>query len=356
MTVEREPTLDWLARRSRPWFALVWAPVLLVAPLVDALTGAQPGRAGYLVALGVAFTLTVLRRGELPFALFTALCTGYLVVWRTDREFIFPLLAIAAGLAVRQRWALGVVTGLTFSGAIAAGIENRSLDTALFLAFATFIAGVATFLIRYLVGVVAELTTTRERLALAAVADERLRFSRDLHDLLGHTLSVIVVKAQAVRRLVDRDPAAAAEHARDVEAIGRQALTEVRETVSGYRAVSLGEELANARAALAAGNIVADVAPAPADLGGQVDALLGWVVREATTNVLRHASATTCRIAVSRDEESARVEIVDDGPGGRVGQGSGLNGLRERLEAVGGSLTASATPAGFRLTAQVPAL
>ncbi|MDG4825778.1 sensor histidine kinase [Asanoa sp. WMMD1127] len=356
MTVEREPTLDWLARHPGPWFGLIWAPVLLIAPLVDAITGGQPGRAGYLVALAVAFTLAVLRRGTWAFVGFTALCTGYLVLWHTDRQFVFPLLSIAAALAVRQRWALGLVTSVTISGAVAAGIEARSLDTGLFLGFATLVAGVATFLIRYLVGVVAELTETRERLAVAAVAAERLRFSRDLHDLLGHTLSVIVVKAQAVHRLFDRDPPAAAEHARDIEAIGRQALTEVRETVSGYRAMSLGEELANARTALAAGNVRAEVSPAPATLAGQVDALLGWVVREGITNVLRHAQARTCRIAVSVDDEVARVEITDDGHGDPGGApGSGLRGLRERLEAAGGALTTTSTAGGFTLSARVPA-
>ena len=357
MTVEREPTLDWLARHPGPWFGLVWAPVLLVAPVVDAARAGQPGRVAYLLGLGAAFAATVTRRGEVAFALFAAACAGYLVLWRTDRVFVFPLLAIAAALAVRQRWALSLVSSVTISGALAAGFESRSLDTALALAFATFLAGVATFVVRYLVGVVGELTRTRERLAETAVAGERERFSRDLHDLLGHTLSVIVVKAQAVRRLVPLDPAAATEHARDVETIGRQALTEVREAVGGYRAVHLDRELANAAAALSAGNVRAEVVPPPAPLAGPADALLGWVVREGTTNVLRHAAASRCRIAVtvSVQDATVRVEITDDGRGGFVGEGSGLRGLRERVEAAGGSLDAAATPGGFRLAASVPA-
>ncbi|MFK3979024.1 sensor histidine kinase [Micromonospora sp. NPDC050397] len=368
--VEIDPTTAWVARHPGPWFALVWMPVLLLAPVVAAVGAGQVLRTGSLVLLGAAYAATVRlpfqagvrahRNAEWLLLLLAVLGTGYLVAWRTDREFVFPLLAIAAAVAVRPRWALSLIWSLAVSGAIAAGVESRSLQAALFLGFSTFFAGAATFLVQYLVGVVDELTRTREQLTRAAVAQERLRLSRDLHDLLGHTLSVVVVKAEAVRRLLDRDPEAAVEHAGDIESIGRRALTEVREAVSGYRSVSLAEELSNARTALTAGNVRVDISAPAVALDPRVDSLLGWVVREGTTNVLRHARAGGCRITVAFDGAIARVEVVDDGDGneGRDGYpgdgGSGLRGLRERVADLGGELTAATTGSGFRLAVAVP--
>ena len=362
--VGRAPAMAWVVRHRGPWFALIWAPLLLVAPVIGSLADRQFARTAFLVLLGAVYAATVWlpyapvlrtrRWAEVVLLGLGVLGTVYLAVWRTDRGFVYPLLAIAIAIAVRTRWALSLIGSLTVSGAVAVGLESRSLDAALALGFATFFAGAATFLVHYLTGVVDELSRTREELARTAVSDERLRFSRDLHDLLGHTLSVVVVKAQAVRRLLHRDPDVAAEHARDIETIGRHALTEIRQAITGYRAVRLGEELANARAALSAGNVRVDITPPASTLDSEVDSLLGWVVREGTTNVLRHAGATRCRIAVTADDDAASVEVLDNGRGGDTGDGSGLRGLRERVEAAGGVLTATATPSGFRLAASVP--
>ncbi|SCG45521.1 two-component system, NarL family, sensor histidine kinase DesK [Micromonospora echinaurantiaca] len=361
---EPQPAVAWFARHPGPWFALVWAPLLLTAPLVAAVADGRLPRAGHVVVVGVGYAYAVWLpfrsrtprwRAEVVAAVLVLLVTAYLVLWRTDRQFVFPLLAIAVAVAVRPRWALGTIASLTLSGALAAGMETGSVDTALSLGFATFFGGVGTFLVYHLLDLAAELRRTRERLARAAVDEERLRFSRDLHDLLGHTLSVMVVSAQAVRRLAERDPAAAAEHARDIETTGRRALTEVRQAVTGYRSVRLDDELAGARTALAAGNVRLDLTPPAVPLDADVDSLLGWVVREGTTNVLRHARARTCRIAVTSDGSTVTVEIVDDGREGPAGEeGSGLHGLRERVEDLGGELIASRTPSGFRLAASVP--
>jgi two-component system sensor histidine kinase DesK len=362
--VETEPATAWLTRWRGPWFALAWLPLLLAAPVAGALAERQFGRTAYLVLLGLTYAATVWlpyrtggrhsRRSELMLLLLGVVCVTYLVIWRTDRMFIYPLLAIATATAVRPRWTMGVVGSLAVSGAVATGLEDRSVDSALALAFATFLAGTATFLVHHLVGVVAELTRTRERLARMAVSEERSRFARDLHDLLGHTLSVIVVKAQAIRRLVDLDPAAAAAHAKDVETVGRQALTEVRDAVTGYRTVRLSDELSSARNALAAANIRVDITQPAGDLPTEVDAVFGWVVREATTNVLRHAAASQCRITVTIDEDTAGVEVIDDGHGASMSDGSGLRGLRERVDDLGGDLIAAATPTGFRLAVRIP--
>jgi two-component system, NarL family, sensor histidine kinase DesK len=208
-----------------------------------------------------------------------------------------------------------------------------------------------------LVTVIRQLQQTRQELARAAVDEERLRFARDLHDLLGHSLSVMVVKAQAVRKLATRDPGLAAEQAADIEAVGRQALTEVREAVTGYRGRGLARELEAARTALADAGLAAVIRQDGQPLPAEVDALLGWVVREGVTNVIRHSGGHRCEIDVRRAQRAATVEIRDDDGGAPAGPsgGIGLRGLAERAAAAGGTLEAGPHAAGgYRLAARLP--
>jgi two-component system sensor histidine kinase DesK len=249
-------------------------------------------------------------------------------------------------------WALGNVTVMVAIGvtsgqqAAAAGIQ----------AFVVMMACALVFLVKQMMGYIRQLRSAQEALAVAAVEQERLRFARDLHDLLGHSLSVIVIKAEVVRRLVERDPARAASAAADIEQIGRQSLTEVREAVTGYRERTFATELDGARAALADAGIEVTVEQAGTPLPTAADALFGWAVREGTTNVIRHSGARSCSIAVRRTAAGTSLEIRDDGVGGTATSGgNGLRGLRERLAAAGGQLTATSTPGGgFRLIAQLP--
>lgn len=373
-SVEFAGGLGWVARHPGPWFALVWVPVLLVAPVVDAAMGGQTARVGFLVLLAATSSITVdlpfLRSPswvrprhipELAFVIVLTLCTLYLFAWDVDQEFVFPLLAIVAAVAVRPWWALSVISALTISGGLAAGFDGHSFAAGMTLGFSTFVAGTAVYLVQRLIRLVAELARTQDRLAKAAVAEERLRFSRDLHDLLGHSLSVIVVKAEAIRRLLDIDPEASRAHASDIETIGRTALAEVRAAATGYRSVSLSDELVNARRALRADDIEVDISDTADRVDAHTDSLLGWVVREGTTNVLRHSTATFCRIAVRREGDRMLLEMADNGdPAGvtrsdeDAGSGSGLRGLRERIEQSGGTLTAGRTPSGFQLMASLP--
>ena len=183
--------------------------------------------------------------------------------------------------------------------------------------------------------------------------------ARDLHDLLGHSLSLIALKSELARRLTDRDPARARAEMADIEATARRALAEVRDAVSGYRQVSCGSALAEARAALSAAGISLAAPRSLPTLPGAVDAVLGWVVREATTNVLRHSGARTVTVTVGTDDDGAALTVTDDGRGvgggGASPAGAGLSGLRERLAALGGRLDAGPAPGGgFRLCARVP--
>ncbi|MET7402534.1 sensor histidine kinase [Dactylosporangium sp. NPDC005572] len=223
---------------------------------------------------------------------------------------------------------------------------------------ATVLSSALVAVVRQLNRTVGELRRTREALAVAAVAEERLRFSRDLHDLLGHTLSVIVVKAEVVRRLAERDPAAAAAQAADIEDVGRRALVEIREAVTGYRESGLTAELTRARGALSSAGITAEVQRAAAPLPDPADHLLAWVLREAVTNVVRHSEARTCTITLTTDNAAATLSVADDGRFTATTQtlpGNGLRGLTERLRAVGGTLETGPRPGGgFTLQAHVP--
>ncbi|MER6984527.1 histidine kinase, partial [Streptomyces carpinensis] len=223
----------------------------------------------------------------------TGLALGYGDNWL----LFFPLLGLATGAVLRGPW-LGK-TGLllaAFAGAVSAVHDGWN---GINIAYATFLSTMVTAAILSLSEAVRELRAAREELALRAVEEERLRFSRDLHDLLGHTLSVIVVKSEAARRLAPRDMGAALTQITDIESVGRQALTEIREAVTGYREGSLSTELDRARSALTAAGIEPVVRRSGPPLTPQTEALLGWVVREAVTNAVRHSGANRCEITVA---------------------------------------------------------
>jgi len=177
-----------------------------------------------------------------------------------------------------------------------------------------------------------------ERLAKLA---ERERIARDLHDLLGHTLSVIALKAELAGRLLERDPAAAAAEIAEVQRVSREALAEVRRAVEGYRERGLAAELMGARRALAAAGVAVEEEVEAERLPAAVEGVLALALREAVTNVIRHAHATRCRVTLARRGPEVVLEVADDGRGGLAAEGVGLSGMRERTEALGGRLQRS---------------
>lgn len=188
---------------------------------------------------------------------------------------------------------------------------------------------------------------------LATVA-ERERIARDLHDVLGHTLSVITLKSELAGKLIERDPQRAAKEIHEVEDISRQALTDVRDAIRGYRAKGLAAELAQAKSTLeTAGLTVQCDAATTLKLPAVQESVLSLAVREAVTNVVRHAHATTCRMRLDQQNGSCRLEIQDDGRGGSSSEGNGLRGMRERVEMLGGTLS-RATESGTTLTITLP--
>jgi two-component system sensor histidine kinase DesK len=236
------------------------------------------------------------------------------------------------------------------------------------LAFQIFVIGVAVWGTVQIIDRNVQLAAAREEIARLAVNDERNRFARDLHDILGHTLTVVTVKAELAGRLVRISPERAEAEIADMERLSRQALHDVRSAVAGYRDVTLATELAGARSALSAAQIEADLPRGIDDVPADRQELFAWVVREGVTNVVRHSGARRCQIRVTANQ----IEVTDDGRGPAADAqptpqasgsswldparpGYGLAGLRERTEAAGGSLSVGRrAEGGFALRVRMP--
>ena len=187
---------------------------------------------------------------------------------------------------------------------------------------------------------------------LAKIA-ERERIARDLHDVLGHTLSVIALKSELASKLFDRDPSRAAQEIREVNDIARDALAQVRSAVTGYRAAGLSAEFEAMRRAFDTAGVTLTVEAEPVSLPPAHENTLALALREASTNVLRHAQAKTCRVRLAHRNNAALLEIQDDGKGGETREGNGLLGMRERIAALGGSLVRDGR-SGMRLEITLP--
>jgi two-component system, NarL family, sensor histidine kinase DesK len=289
-----------------------------------------------LVANGALLGIFTLRTPTNYGSLFVyvAVMAGAAFPWRVSVPLAIAVAAVSAGIdLVRGIGPLGA-TGTVINDLICGGIA---------------VVG------RLLVGANLELAAARERIARLAVDEERLRFARDLHDLLGHSLSVIALKSELAGRLLTSAPDKAAGEVADIEAVSREALREVREAVAGYRLPRLSAELAGAQEALSAAGIESRVQWEEATLTPRVEAVLAWAVREGATNVIRHSQAKRCSIRVASEDATASVEIVDDGRGGKPEPGNGLLGLKERVAQLDGRLEAGPLPhEGFRLRVRVP--
>lgn len=220
--------------------------------------------------------------------------------------------------------------------------------------FSIVLAALAVFGLRRAMQRGWELAEARKDFAELRVQEERTRFARDLHDILGHSLTVITIKAELAGKLLPGDPARAAAEVADVEQLARAALADVRAAVAGYREPSLAGELVSARSALTAAGITPELPTAVDLVPEDRRELFAWVVREGVTNVVRHSMAATCTVTLSADG----VEVVDDGAGSAGGpsSGHGLVGLRERASAAGAVLQVGSRPGGgFRLALRMAA-
>jgi two-component system sensor histidine kinase DesK len=361
----RRPNGPWTSLASFVWLAFIVFPLINAiagggSPLGQALTiaGAAAFSAGYVWLVLIAW-------GEDSRRLAWGLCGFLLAIaivltlaGQSGWAFLFTYCAACIGILAPSNWsfqaiivttALAIVCcrggGGTWGGAVGSGASAIGI-------------GLLLMLMRDLRLRNDELTQARAELARAAVSAERERFARDLHDLLGHTLSVVAIKAELAGRLIPDRPDQAAREVADVERVARTALGEVRDAVSGYRRPTLDGELAGARMALSAAGIDADVERPPVTLHPGVEAVLAWAVREGATNVIRHSGARRCSVTVRAGLADAAVEVRDDGTGCQGDDGTaghGLVGLAERAETLRGRVEAGALPeGGFRLNVSVP--
>jgi two-component system sensor histidine kinase DesK len=224
-------------------------------------------------------------------------------------------------------------------------------------------ATVATF--SWTFGTNQELRRARRQIAQLAVSEERLRFARDLHDLLGHSLALITLKSELAGQLIPEDPERAQREVQDIEIAARTALREVREAVGGYRQSTLGSELQRAHELLAAAGIEGTIKNEVDALSARTEGVLTWVVREGVTNVIRHSRAKHCIVSLNQRSDEIFLTITDDGQGRRAGEnvssiqrdssGNGLRGIMERVAALDGRYEAGpAEECAFRLAVTLP--
>jgi two-component system, NarL family, sensor histidine kinase DesK len=313
-------------------YAIVAAFALVFLAFIRVGLDARPSRFWFLYGVMCALFLA-----ELPLA--------------RDAAFVFCLYitAITVGrLGVRS---VPVVLALALAALLVPAVIP-SWNTTVGNAFGTVtpvaipVVALATFGVRRVVEGNQALAEARAELARLSAENERIRIARDLHDLLGHSLTTITVKAGLARQLGEIDPARAVQEISEVEALARRSLSDVRAAVTNYRDVTLLGELATGKELLRAAGIAADLPGAVDVVDPSHQELFGWAVREGLTNVVRHARASSCAIHLSPDA----IEIVDDGVGGAVANGNGLEGLRERVAALGGVVDAGPLePKGWRL-------
>jgi two-component system sensor histidine kinase DesK len=290
----------------------------------------------------------------------TALAVAVLASGTTTDPLLFtPVLsflpALTAAVRARSALAAGIVCVVLAHLSGPPAPPNRAIA----YAFLAAVAIAVTRLTLWMLGTVWELDAARQAQASLAVAEERLRFSRDLHDVVGRSLSAIALKSELAVALSRRGRAQATDEMIEVHRIAHESLAELRAVVGGYRSADLGTELAGARALLTSAGIACDVVGDGTGLPLPVQATLAWAVREAATNVLRHSDARTCTIAVHHDDAGSTVVVDNDGahtlPGPRPG--TGLVGVAERVAELGGTVTAERCDSGtFRFTARVPRL
>ncbi|GAB6197013.1 sensor histidine kinase [Lysobacter xanthus] len=294
-------------RRFIPWITLA------LAALGFAVTPFNPGAQGYIIYACAYLPFCFAPRGAVVAML--VLLAAYAGYWlRLGFPWLFVLNAVIVGLVV------GLMN--------VHYIRRKQADVALKLSH-------------------------DEVRRLAALA-ERERIGRDLHDLLGHTLSLVALKSELAGKLVDRDPVAARRELGEVSRVAREALTQVRSAVTGIRAAGLGAELASARLLLEADAVELQYALAPVTLPPEIETVLALTVREAVTNIQRHARARHAEVTLSSTPREVKLCVVDDGRGGAIAPGNGLSGMRERLEALGGTLRIESSSGGTRLEACVP--
>jgi two-component system sensor histidine kinase DesK len=328
------------------WTPYVWLIYIVPFALTPLLHPAQANAAGwtlYAVAT-LVFTMLYFRsywvRGR-ELMLLAAVTTAMgVALWPVSHGAgaFFVYGAGMLGQLQPQRRAVSGVLAIALVAVVEGAILRRDPFTSAWpVVFALIVGGINIHYAQ--VGRAnARLRLAREEIEHLAKLAERERIARDLHDLLGHTLSLVILKSELASKLGERDPERAFNEIRDVERISRDALAQVRAAVSGYRSGGLAAEVQHARNALSTAGVTLETAITKAQLPPAHEAVLCLALREAITNIVRHAGARRCRVSVDVANEQCTLTISDDGRGGNAPSGSGLSGMRERVEILGGTL------------------
>jgi two-component system sensor histidine kinase DesK len=352
---------------ARRWYlGSLWGLFYLLIPVVIVWIDGIPFSEGVLftaliVVVGVVYVILPPLLWNRPWPVALAVLVIYLGLVSLAFPFIglnaiwlwiyLPLIA-----AMSQLPTVFVITviGVIGAGQITLLTATNSWADYWYSVALTLSVSVMMFSFSQQIRTVQRLRNAQGEIARLAVVEERERFARDMHDVLGHSLTVVTVKSQLARRLVTQDPERAERELDDIEQLTRAALTDLRASVAGYRAMSLATELAAANAALTAADIVPHL-PSSADVvEPRLRETFAWVLRESVTNVVRHSHARNCWVAVERHT----ISVADDGRGLSAGVpiGHGLDGLRERAAMVGADLTTTPTEGGGTLvTVRAPA-
>ena len=341
-----------------PYAWLVYIVPFALTPLFSEWQANARGVATYAVAvaafLALYFRSYWVRGRELVLVAAATLAMG-LAFWPISigAGALFIYASGMIGLLDSPKWAargVAVIAVITILEALL--LRREPLNAAWPIVFVLIVGGINIHYSQ--VGRAnARLRLAHEEIEHMAKLAERERIARDLHDLLGHTLSLVVLKSELASKLAERDPERSREEIRDVERIAREALAEVRAAVSGYRTSGLEAEVQRARNTLSTAGVRLETDIAQQKLPPAQEAVLCLALREAVTNIVRHAGARNCRLVIGCSESACTLSISDDGRGGNAPFGSGLSGMRERVDVLGGSLTRVGT-SGTTITVTLP--
>jgi two-component system sensor histidine kinase DesK len=375
MRIDSVTTTPWTLRRARWFLVAMHMPAVGIA-WVNSTFGTAGDRSWNwvgvaalslaLVGLQLRHSFAAARRERprcWPLSALALVALVYVpMIWLTWSWVQTQCLVVASALMLLRGWLAPAVVAVPVlvSGILGAALYIPMGWTAvvgnfIYVILTLLIAGVGLYGAARLVSVLRELQATRAELAGLAVVQERLRISRDLHDLLGQSLSAISLKGDLALRLFHRDPPAARTEISSLTGIARDALHDMRLVPRDQLVISLRVEAEGAAVVLSAADIKATIDLDLPDLSLPLQRTLAWAVREGVTNVLRHSEAQNCSIIAGRSDGMVKLEIVNDGAGTEGERGGGLTGLAARALALSGTLTAGRTTDGqFRLTVQLP--
>jgi two-component system sensor histidine kinase DesK len=334
-----------LPKKDPGWVAYIWLVYLIFflwSPITDHASARQWTVTGIGLTVFLLLYFTFFHSGK-PW---NRLCLAGIVLlgvvyapFNGGAACFFIYASSFAPFVVETELSAGIIIAVVVS---IAALESRLLHISNgFLFPATFLStfiGAANIYFAQRGRSMNKLRMAHEEIEHLAKVAERERIARDLHDVLGHTLSLITLKSELAGKLIDRDVAQAKAEIRDVERTARQALADVRQAIGGYRSKGLDAEIKQARSTLETAGVKVDLDSSRIELPATQESVLALSLREAVTNVVRHAQATHCRLRLERRDSQCQLEVEDDGRGGYQVEGNGLRGMRERVEALGGHI------------------